>query len=108
MGASVAVKLESQAVVKHPMWVLGAEVGPPGRAMCALNSRGISAAPFHLFVCLFWVFGLRHRGIVVFISGSSIQFYLSLRIVLPLCDMVGTGYGQCVNVFVFSMSVVGR
>lgn len=37
-GASVAVKLESQAVVKHPMWVLGAEVEPSARAMCALNS----------------------------------------------------------------------
>lgn len=33
---------------------------------------------------------------------------ICLRILLPLCNMVGMGYGQCVNVFVFSVSVVGR
>lgn len=49
-GASVAIKLESQAVVKHPMWVLGAEVGPSAKAMCTLTSRGISAAPALLFL----------------------------------------------------------
>lgn len=57
------LKLELQAIVTDPMWVLGTKLGSSVRTVCALNGSAVSAFSHFIFkkcVCVIYVYVHAH------------------------------------------------